>query len=292
VPFLAYNRIQQLLILATAVTAVSSASIIAILSKVPGSAASFWRMTISALILAPLAFKPRRMKENTTSLKLNSILIGVTAGIMLGIHMSSWLESLAYASVAVSTTIVCTHALFSSIFSIGIGEPPRKQQIVGIIISLIGVFLLTGADPTSSILGGVLALIGAISGGAYFVLGRVSRNQLNLQAYLPITYATAGFVSLLFSYIEKEPLIGYSPEAWFYLLLLALIPNVIGHSLLNLSLRFSTATTVTGAVLGEPVGATVLAYVFLNQHPPIAVYLYMGIVLLGVALNVKAGLDL
>ncbi|MEB3757789.1 MAG: DMT family transporter [Desulfurococcales archaeon] len=291
-PFLAYSRIQQLLILATAVTAVSSASVIAILSGVPGSAASFWRMIISALLLTPLAVKPSYNENYPSTLTLNSILVGMAAGLMLGIHMSSWLESLAYASVAVSTTIVCTHALFSSVFSIGIGEPPRKPQIIGIVISLVGVFLLTGADPSSSVLGGILALIGAVSGGAYFVLGRVSRNKLSLKLYLPITYATAAFVSLLFSYIQGEPLTGYTLESWGYLLLLALIPNVIGHSLLNLSLRFSTATTVTGAVLGEPVGATVLAFILLGQHPPVTVYLYMGIVLLGVALSVKSGLEL
>jgi drug/metabolite transporter (DMT)-like permease len=224
--------------------------------------------------------------------RVSGIILGVLAGVMLGIHMSSWLESLAFASVAVSTTIVCTHALFSSLFSSLIGEPPKKSQIGGILISLVGVFFLSGADPRSTIEGVLLALIGAISGGAYFTLGRISRHKTNLTNYLLVTYFTAALISLFFALITGEQLVGFRLSSWIYLLLLALIPNVIGHSLLNLSLRYSTATTVTGTVLGEPVGATILAYFILNQHPPVMVYVYMIVVLFGVGVTLKSGLEL
>ena len=248
-------------------------------------------MLFSSILLTPFILKDNGADSYTNN-KTSGTILGVTAGLMLGIHMSSWLESLAYASVAVSTTIVCTHALFSSLFSSMIGEPPKKTQVAGILISLLGVFFLTGADPSSTIIGGILALIGAISGGAYFTLGRISRNKMGLSQYLLITYSTAAMVSLLFALATGEEFIGFKVSSWIYLFLLALIPNVIGHSLLNLSLRYSTATTVTGSVLGEPVGATILAYFILNQHPPLPVYVFMLVVLFGVGITVKSGLEL
>ncbi len=248
-------------------------------------------MLFSSILLAPFILE-RNSQSNYQKNRSSGIILGVAAGTMLGIHMSSWLESLAYASVAVSTTIVCTHALFSSLFSSVIGEPPKKTQIIGILISILGVFFITGADPSSTVLGGLLALIGAISGGAYFTLGRISRHEMSLSKYLLTTYSTAGLVSLLFAIATGEKLMGFQSSSWIYLFLLALIPNVIGHSLLNLSLRFSTATTVTGSVLGEPIGATILAYFILSQHPPLMVYIFMLVVLFGVGITIKTGLEL
>ncbi len=285
-----YQGPHRVIVLLVAVLAVSSASILALLSRVPGSSASFWRMIISSVLIMPLTMFPR--KQHSRDYSIRGLLMGIIAGLMLGIHMSTWLESLAYASVAVSTTIVCTHSLFSSLFSILLGEPPKKMQLIGITVSLIGLYFLSGADPHSSIKGILLALIGAISGGVYFTLGRVARSHISLPKYLLAAYSSAALVSFFFAYMHNEPLWGYPVDSWIYLFLLALIPNFIGHSLLNFSLRYSTATTVTGSVLGEPLGATILAMIILEQIPPLKVYVFMTVILAGVAITVKSGLEL
>jgi len=50
-------------------------------------------------------------------------------------------------------------------------------------------------------------------------------------------------------------------------MLLALVPQLLGHSSLNWALRFMPATLVTIAILGEPVGATILAFIILDEAP-------------------------
>ena len=268
------------IVLAVAVSAVSSASILAVLSGVPGPTASFWRMLISTLILLPTVRGGSRLGSG--------FYYAVGAGIALGVHMSSWFQSLFYASVAASTTIVCTHAVFAALFMLPQGERPGISGVSGIAVSLIGVYLLSGGDPSTQPLGAILALIGAISGGVYFALGRMVRKTgMNVASYVVIAYFTASLVSLSFSLLLRFPVLGFSLESWFYILLLALIPNSVGHTLLNYSLRRAKASTVAGSVLGEPVGATILAILFLGQYPPLRVYLYMAIVLVGLWLTIR-----
>jgi drug/metabolite transporter (DMT)-like permease len=274
------SKIKLIALLAVAVTAVSLAAILAVLASAPGTVTAFWRLLFSLsfiFVLKPDLKLPER----------KSIFFPAVAGLALGIHFASWIESLFYASVAVSTTIVCTHALFSGFFSSIFGERPRKSQVAGTVIALTGVYFLSGADPSSSPYGVSLALIGAVAGGVYFTAGRFVGERMQFNTYIFLTYSFATITALFIALIKGYDLFNYPAETWVYFLLLALIPMSVGHTLLNYILRYMRALSVTTGVLGEAVGASILAYLILGQLLPGEVYIYMLVVLFGIGIVLR-----
>ncbi len=210
--------------------------------------------------------------------------MSVLAGLALALHFSFWIESLFHASIAVSTTIVCTHSLFSGLFAYLWGEKPRPNQVAGVLIAMVGVYFLSGADARADLYGILLALAGAIAGGYYFASARFARS-VDFPSYLIVTYSSAAAFSLLACILMSQPIFGYPASTWIYLLLMALIPMLVGHSLLNYLLRHMEVLPVTASVIGEAVGATALAAIVLNQTLESQAYIYMLVILFGIALT-------
>ncbi|MBO8182318.1 MAG: DMT family transporter [Archaeoglobus sp.] len=288
--------------------AISLASILAVLASAPGSVTAFWRLFLSLFIL--LILRPKIIQKPQ---KLRFLGFPIVAGVSLGIHFASWIESLFHASVAVSTTVVCTHALFSGFFSSFFGEKPNKIQLFGAAIAIGGVYFLSGADPSSTPYGVVLALIGAVAGGVYFATGRFVGDRIAFNSYVFLTYSVATLTTLLINIINlsiNSPanpvnppinlslsydlfhylfhyLFDYPMQTWIYFVLLAIIPMSIGHTILNYVLRHMKALPVTTTVLGEAVGASILAYLILGQLLPANAYLAMIVVLTGIAIVLK-----
>ncbi len=61
----------------------------------------------------------------------------------------------------------------------------------------------------------------------------------------------------------------------------------IGHTILNYVLRYMKALPVTTSVLGEAVGASILAYLILGQLLPVSAYLSMLVVLFGIGIVLR-----
>ncbi len=117
----------------------------------------------------------------------------------------------------------------------------------------------------AAFVGDLLAVIGALMAAGYLVLGRRVRPHVPLLPYLTITYSTAAFVLLGGAIIARVPLAGFASINYLYLVLLALGPQLLGHSTLNWALRYLSAGTVAVITLGEPIGATLLAYLILSE---------------------------
>jgi len=162
-------------------------------------------------------------------------------------------------------------------------EKLTRLSVAGIAVCIAGAVIIgyvnwqTGSIP---LLGAFLALLGAIAVSGYVIIGRILRQQMGLLSYIFITYGTAGITMLVSALASHLPLTGYSNNTYFMFLLLAFVPQVLGHSALNWSLRFASATEITIAVLGEPVIATMLAYLILSENPKI-LEIVGGIIILG-----------
>lgn len=271
--------------LVIAIVSISFASIFIVLANAPGPVTAFWRLVFSILIL--LAIKP------SFKFKPKFLIYPAIAGFALGIHFASWMESLLHTPVAIGTTIVCTHAVFSAIFSKFLKESVEFRQVIGIIIAIYGIYLLSGAENCKNcteFVGIILALIGAIFGGVYFTIGRVVRDKIELKDYMLLTYFFAAITTLVLVISMKLNLFNYKLQTWMFFLLLAIVPMLVGHTLLNYTLRYVKVVPVTASVLGEIVGATLLAYLILNQSLLLRDCIYIAVIVFGIALAVKGKL--
>lgn len=258
------KRPHPLLVMAIAVVAMSWAAPLIRLSAAPPLAIAAWRLTFATLLLTPaLAVSPAR--REWAKLGGSERRIAAVAGIFLALHFASWITSLRLTSVAASAVLVSLSPVFAWGFSrIFLGERPARRQAVGIVLAIAGAAVIALGDAShagrGALVGDLLALVGAAFGGAYFVIGRRLRADLGLVAYIAPVYGVAAVVLLVWAAGLHEAFVAYPAKDWLIFVALAAGPMLVGHGGLNYALRYLPAYTVNVAALGEPVGATLLAW--------------------------------
>src|SRR4029077_1523804 len=107
-------------------------------------------------------------------------------------------------------------------------------------------------------------------------------------SYTAIAYPVCALALLPVCLLSGQQLIGFDAQTWDELLALTVTAQLLGHSLLNRALRTAGATTVALAILLEVPGAVLIAWAFWGQEPPVAVLPGATLVLIGLAVVVRA----
>ena len=254
-----------LLMLPIGIIAVSTASIFIKLCDAPALIIATYRMVFASLMLMPYAF----YKKTGRGWERSDLGWLILSGVFLSLHFTFWITSLKYTSVASSVVLVTTHPIFVGLgASFLLKERLGINLVLGITLSVLGSGLIGYGDMTLSkeaLMGDGLALLGAIAASGYFLVGRKMRKSQDLLSYIFPVYSTAALVLILLSFLFQEKIWGYSATTYLYLFLLALIPQLIGHTTFNWALKYLPASMVTITILGEPVGSTILAYFILSE---------------------------
>lgn len=245
------------------------------------------RLTLAALILLP-AWRNFR----TTPFQPRALTYSVTAGAFLAAHFATWITSLSYTSIAASTALVTTNPVWVAILSwFWFREKPTLTTSCGIAIALAGSLLVglggAGSDSIGSnpLLGDLLAVVGSWSVSLYFLLGReAQRRGLSISHHIVVTYSTAALVLLPLPLVFGASYVGYPNQVYLYILLMALFPQLIGHTSFNWSVRWVSPTLVTLVILAEPVGSGILGFWMFGENPGSVVIAGAGVILFGVAI--------
>ena len=273
---------RQYSVLAIGVISVSFAAVFIRLADAPSLVIAAYRLCLAALILAPFAAK--LAGKELRRIPGKNLAMMLLAGGFLALHFGLWITSLSYTSVATSVVLVTATPIFVAIASYFLFKERLTNKIVlGIAISIGGSVLIGYGNwsiGTSPLLGAGLALAGALAIAGYLLTGRRLRRTTGLLSYTFVTYSSAAVLLLIVVLASGYSLSGYSGNTYLMFVLLALIPQILGHSSLNWSLKFMPATMVTIAVLGEPIIATTLAFLILNESPTLT-EIIGGILILG-----------
>lgn len=273
------NKVSAGLALAVAVVAISWSAILVRLAAAPALAIAFYRMLFSTAALAPSGLGRDR------ALSRRDLGLATLAGILLGLHFAAWISSLEFTTVASSVMLVTTQPLFTAVLGpFVLGERVGARGGFAVILSLAGIALIAGGDLQiggRALLGDLLAVVGALTAAVYFMIGRVLRNRIRFTRYLLLVNGAATVVLLLFVLFYGVPLRGFPPLAWLMFVLLAAGPNLVGHGLLNWSVRRLPAFPVNMAVLGEPVLATLYAALIFDERPARLFYAGAALIVAG-----------
>ncbi len=258
------------LTLLLAVACVSFGSILIRFAAAPALAVAFYRIGVAALLIAPFALRPALAEWPRLAARQRLAVVG--SGMALALHFSTWIKSLDYTSIAASVLLVNLAPLFTVLLSwLALRERVTGRVAGAIALALLGAGLIAAADwtggGTEPLKGDLLALAGAMALSTYHVIGRGLRDALPLAAYIQAVWTTAAAALALllpFAGIRYGP---YPPRTLAFFLLLALVPTIGGHGLVNLSLRQLKAPVVGLFLLGEPIGATLLAWLFFGELP-------------------------
>jgi len=267
------------------VGAISFAAILIRWAQAPALAVAAYRLGFSALILLPLA--GWRARDELGTLSRRDLTLAVLGGFFLACHFALWIASLEYTTVASSVVLVTTNPLWVGLLAPLLGDRVGWRMALGIGISVVGGVLVGAGDlalGATALWGDALALGGAWMILAYLLLGRGLQRRLSLLAYVTPVYTAAAVFLVLFALVAGVPLAGYSAQTVIMCLLLALGPQLVGHSSINWALRYLSPAFVTITILGETVGSTVLAFVLLGELPPLVTLAGGALILAGIAL--------
>ncbi len=240
------------------------------------------RLLVSSAVLVPIALTRYRHEYQTLTLK--DKIQGVLSGVFLTLHFVTWISSLELTTIASSVVLVTTTPLWVAIFSpIILKESISKLVIIGLFVSMTGsaiVGLSYACDFINrgirceavnlsgpSMLGNFLALFGAWMAAGYMLMGRQLRKKLNTIPYIAMVYGIAAAILSVALLLRYEPVLSYSGQVYIWLLALGLIPQLLGHSLFNWSLKYVSAAYVSLSLLGEPIGTIILALILLKESP-------------------------
>jgi drug/metabolite transporter (DMT)-like permease len=314
------SLIRPYLVLTVGVLAASTASILIVqaLHEASPLVVAAYRLTLATLVLAPLAW--RRGQVEWRGLDGRDWGWIAASGVFLGLHFATWISSLAFTSVASSAVLVALNPLFVALLSaVLLGERLSRLGTIGLSVALIGAILISvgdlcglqgtllrqGLEPLlymlqcssitaktqagNELLGDGLALTGAIMVAAYLMIGRHVRGKLSLVPYIFVVYGVAALVLIAAALASGQALTGFRPITYGYFVLLALFPQLVGHSSFNYALKYLPATSVAIVALGEPISSTALALVLLGQVPTLLTLFGGGLILAGIYAVLRAG---
>jgi drug/metabolite transporter (DMT)-like permease len=290
-------RVPPWLVLAVGILAVSTASIFIryAQAEAPSLVIAAWRLGLAGLFLTPIALT--RRQDELRQITRRDLGLALLAGLFLALHFASWITSLEYTSVASSVVLVTTTPLWVLLASpLLLHERASRWAWVGMSVAFIGGIIIGLSDAGSTgqaggsnpLLGDFLALFGAWMAACYVVIGRRLRVKVSLISYTFVVYGMAALVLIALMFTAGQSPVGYSPQIYLWFLLLALIPQLLGHTSFNWALRYLSAAFTAIVLLGEPVGSIILAYFLLGEIPAAIQLGGAALILLGIAIASKS----
>ncbi|WP_264741186.1 DMT family transporter [Cytobacillus firmus] len=261
------KKINPYVALAIGVISVSTSAILVKVSSAPSGVIAFYRLLFSVLFMLPV-FLIKYVPELRLITRRDWI-YSIIAGVFLAFHFILWFESLNYTSVASSTVLVTLQPLFAFAGTyFFFKEKFTWKAILSGFLAIAGSVIISWGDfqiSGTALFGDILAIIACALVTAYLMFGQTVRKRLSLVTYTFVVYSISTITLLFYVLIVEEPLLPYGTSDWVYFILLALVPTLLGHTLFNWSIKWLSTSTISMAILFEPVGAAVLAYYLLHE---------------------------
>jgi drug/metabolite transporter (DMT)-like permease len=281
------------LVLLAAVVAISWSGPLVRFASAPALVVAAWRLVFSVAFIG-LVLLVRRQRSARPSGR--DLLLMTGGGLLLAAHFWSWIASIGLTTIASSVVLLATQPVFVGIISmVFLHERPTRGEWLGIALGVGGAAVIGWGDfgrGRDALIGDLLALAGAIFVSGYYVIGRGVRQRLDLWNYIFIVYGIAATALLGAALVLPGVAVtGYPARDWLVFVALAAGPMMIGHTGVNYALRYVPAYIANLATLGEPVGATLIAWLLpaIREEPGPQTLLGATFVLAGIAVGATAG---
>ena len=259
------------LAIAVAMVSISFASIFIKWSESEPFVLAFYRLAFTCVILLPFMLMSRGFSE-LKSLERGDWMLIMLSATALSLHFGLWIVSLGLTLVATSVVLVTSHPIFvAGVSHFVMKEHVKRVAMVGIVVAFSGVCVISVADygeGSSTLLGDALAFFGGICAGVYFLSGRKARQKISLAPYVFSVYLLSSLMLAAGAVIVGDALLVTDSRELTLFLMLAIVPTIFGHTMFNYALRKLPAHIISTSVLGEPVGASLLAFLLLPGEVP------------------------
>lgn len=246
---------------------ISTSAIFVKFTEAPSAVTAFYRLFFAVVLMTPL-FVAKHRRE-TKGMNRQDWAFAALSGTLLAFHFILWFESLRYTSVASSVVLVTLQPLFAFVGGfLFFKEKMTISEWVSALLAILGSVIISWGDfqiSGEALYGDMLALIACAMVTGYWLVGQHLRKQLTLITYTYIVYGIASIVLSVYVALFRYSFFSYDLQDWWYFILLAVIPTLFGHSLFNWAMKWVNAAMVSMAILFEPIGAIILAYIWLGE---------------------------
>jgi drug/metabolite transporter (DMT)-like permease len=254
------------------------------MSSMPVLTLIFWRNLGGSLITLPFAIRHVRLKSDHEGLKWAAI-----AGVILALHFYGFFLAMRMTTVAAGTAIVALQPIFAALFVKFSGGLIPSRAWFGMIVSFLGVLLISGIDlqiSLRSFLGDIAALISAALAALYMMAGSKALRTIETSTYTTICYFFCAMTALPMAIIAGNELLHFSAKQWWIVLGLIIGAQILGHTMFNSTLKRVSPAVVSLIVFFEVPVSSILAVWWLDQKPPLGIIPGIALILFGCVLVV------
>lgn len=252
--------------LIVSIVAISFAAIFVKWSSAPATILSMYRMILASLLLLPIVLIKRAEFQKITR---KEWLLLFASGMFLALHFALWFGSLKLTTVASSTIILALQPIISLIGgAILFKERTTKAALMTMGIAVIGAMMVGWGDfglSKNAIIGDILSFLSVVVVVGYLLIGQTVVKKVSHWVYSFCVFGFAAIALIVYNLATSVPIGGYDSKEWGIFVLLAIVPT-ISHVINNWLMNYVNATTISMSILGEPVGATILAAIILGEH--------------------------
>lgn len=271
------------------IIAISFSAIFVRWSDAPAAVTAMYRLLMTNVLMLPFLWSYR---SEITRIRLRDWLRTAASGIALGLHFLFWMDSLRFTTVASSTAILTLEPIFVLVGAFLLyGQKTSRAAFMAMCVAIVGAICIGWGDfqfSGAALKGDFLSLIGTVAVALHMLWGKGLRERISAFVYSFFVFLFAGLVLAITNVITGTSFTAYPAKEWGVFLLLAIIPTVFGHYVFNWLLKYMKASSVSMTVLGEPLGASILAYFLLGEKITTIQLLAGCLLLVGVGLFLRS----
>ena len=274
--------VRLFLILTVALFSVSTtALVIKHLSTLSPFVMAFWRMFLASVLLGGYSVLTPRENIN----RKNKLYL-LTAGILLGFHFSTFFAGVQFTTIANATLFGTLAPVFTAIIDKVKGKTINRGIITGLVLSISGTVIIQTIDITKSdyFIGNSLSLLSSFFMALVWIQAKKVRKSLGTITYSRNLFLIAAITILFIVVFSGDSIFDFQKKHLSWFLFLGIVPSILGHNLLNYSIRYISPTAVSSVVLGEPIIASILGYFFFQEAIPKTSLLGGPLILFGIYL--------
>ncbi|MBB3909184.1 drug/metabolite transporter (DMT)-like permease [Anoxybacillus rupiensis] len=277
------NLFKPYLALFIGALSISTSAILVKWAHAPAAVIAFYRLFFTVALMTPMFLPAWR---ELLKISKRDWWFSAISGVLLAFHFILWFESLNYTSVTSSVVLVTLQPLFA--FAGGYVFFKERLTIGALLsglLAIVGSTIISWGDfriSGQALFGDMLALLACMMITGYWLFGQELRKRLSLTIYTYVVYGISSLTLLLYVLCFRYPLLSYKKTDWLCFILLAIIPTLLGHSLMNWSVKWVSAATISMGILFEPVGAAILAYFLLGEMIQPSQWIGGSLILLGI----------
>ncbi|MDD3212743.1 MAG: DMT family transporter [Eubacteriales bacterium] len=243
------------------------------------------RLGVTLVLMAPFTILNRQNRQNLRHVSRSGFWISALAGTLLAVHFTTWALALENTDVFAASAIWGTYLLMTAAFSsLFLHEKTSRSALMGLVIATVGVVVCNLGGSTGKLSGNLLALVAAFLQALYTLCGRKARAELDVQTYTSIVYGFTFAWMMVFVWLFHAPVTGFQPQNLLWALGLAVFATLLGHTMLNLALKYFKAPTVSAAMLTTVITAPLIVFLVLGDVPSRNTFIGGCIIIVGLLL--------